>query len=134
MYRLSVGLGKRIRMSSECTVCLRVEVVTIETVDGLLLGCSAAVERKSKVPVVVMPEENSVYTFDVHMTVHRRHSEGKEPTRCDKACSFYCLNMFRAPICPSSGVQLEPGHILRAVFTPRSPVQHHSGGVPGMAT
>jgi hypothetical protein len=44
--------------------------------------------------------------FDVHVTVHRRHSEGKEPTRCDKVCSFYCLNMFRAPIFPSSGVQL----------------------------
>jgi hypothetical protein len=44
--------------------------------------------------------------FDVLVTVHRRHSEGKEPTRCDKVCSFYCLHMFRAPICPSSGVQL----------------------------
>jgi hypothetical protein len=32
--------------------------------------------------------------FDVHVTVHRRHSEGKEPTRCDKVCSFYCLNMW----------------------------------------
>jgi hypothetical protein len=36
----------------------------------------------------------------------RKNSEVKEPTRCDKVCSFYCLNMFRAPICPSSGVQL----------------------------
>jgi hypothetical protein len=44
--------------------------------------------------------------FAVPVTVHCRHSEGKEPTRCDKVCSFYCLNMFRAPICPSSGVQL----------------------------
>jgi hypothetical protein len=25
-----------------------------------------------------------VLTFDVPVTVHRRHSEGKEPTRCDK--------------------------------------------------
>jgi hypothetical protein len=46
------------------------------------------------------------FQFDVHVTVHRRHSEGKEPNRCDKVCSFYCLNMFRAPIRPSSGVQL----------------------------
>jgi hypothetical protein len=30
----------------------------------------------------------------------------RDQTRCDKVCSFYCLNMFRAPICPSSGVQL----------------------------
>jgi hypothetical protein len=29
-------------------------------------------------------------TFDVYVTVHRRHSE-----RCDKVC----LNMFRVPIC-----------------------------------
>jgi hypothetical protein len=34
--------------------------------------------------------------------------KGKEPTGCDKVSSFYCLNMFRAPICPSSGVQLIP--------------------------
>jgi hypothetical protein len=27
--------------------------------------------------------------------------KGKEPNRCDKVCSFYCLNMFRAPIFPS---------------------------------
>jgi hypothetical protein len=27
-------------------------------------------------------------------------SEGKETTRCDKVCSFYCLNKFWAPICP----------------------------------
>jgi hypothetical protein len=26
--------------------------------------------------------------------------------RPQQVCSFYCLNMFRAPICPSSGVQL----------------------------
>jgi hypothetical protein len=26
--------------------------------------------------------------FDVHVTVHRRHSEVKEPTRCDKVCSW----------------------------------------------
>jgi hypothetical protein len=45
-------------------------------------------------------------TFDVHVTVHRRHSEGKEPTRGNEVCSFYCRNMFRAPICPSSVVQL----------------------------
>jgi hypothetical protein len=32
-------------------------------------------------------------------------SEGKEPTRCDKVCSFYCLNS---------------GYILRAVFTPEA--------------
>jgi hypothetical protein len=54
-------------------------------------------------------ERNNLRKFDVHVSVHHRHSEGKEPTRCDKVCSFcsfYCLNMFRAPICPSSGVQL----------------------------
>jgi hypothetical protein len=27
--------------------------------------------------------------FEIHVTVHRRHSEGKEPTRWDKICSFY---------------------------------------------
>jgi hypothetical protein len=47
--------------------------------------------------------------FDVHVTVHRRHSEGKEPTKCDKVGGFYFLNMFRAPIYPSSGVQLVNG-------------------------
>jgi hypothetical protein len=49
---------------------------------------------------------HTVCKYDVHVTLHRRHSEGKEPTICDKVCSFYCLNMFWAPIRPSSGVQL----------------------------
>jgi hypothetical protein len=26
--------------------------------------------------------------FDVHVTVHCRYSEGKEPTRCNNVCSF----------------------------------------------
>jgi hypothetical protein len=33
-------------------------------------------------------------TFDVDVTVHRRHSEGKEPTRCDKVCSFIASTCF----------------------------------------
>jgi hypothetical protein len=32
--------------------------------------------------------------FDVHVTVHRRHSEGKEPTRCDRVCSFIASTCF----------------------------------------
>jgi hypothetical protein len=79
--------------------------------------------------------------FAVHVTVHRRHSEGNGPARCDKVCGFYCLNMFRAPICPSSGVQLVSifrcrwpylesrlgcaalhEDVARVLFTPRSPV------------
>jgi hypothetical protein len=32
--------------------------------------------------------------FDVHVTVHSRHSEGKEPTRCDKVCSFIASTCF----------------------------------------
>jgi hypothetical protein len=27
--------------------------------------------------------------YDVRVTVHRRQSEGKEPTRCDKVCSWF---------------------------------------------
>jgi hypothetical protein len=30
--------------------------------------------------------------FDVHVTVHRRHSESKEPTTCDKLCSLHTLS------------------------------------------
>jgi hypothetical protein len=28
------------------------------------------------------------YNIDVHVTVHRSHCEGKEPSRCDRVCSF----------------------------------------------
>jgi hypothetical protein len=48
---------------------------------------------------------NKLMEFDVHVTVHLRHSEGKEPTM-RQSMQFYCLNMFRAPIYPSSGEQL----------------------------
>jgi hypothetical protein len=40
------------------------------------------------------------YKFAVPVTVYRRHSDGKEPTRYDKVCSFYCLNMFRGTNMP----------------------------------
>ena len=49
------------------------------------------------------------YVFDVILTVHRLLICGnKMPTRCNRR--FYCrsyrlLNMFRAPLCPSSGAQ-----------------------------
>jgi hypothetical protein len=34
-------------------------------------------------------QQKTNHVFDVHVTVHRRHSEGKEPTRCDKVqCSI----------------------------------------------
>ena len=48
----------------ECTVCPRVEVVTTVTVDCLLVGCSAAVERYSKVLCsrCHIPDESNVYT------------------------------------------------------------------------
>jgi hypothetical protein len=32
--------------------------------------------------------------FDVRVTLHRRHSEGKEPTRCEKVCSFIASTCF----------------------------------------
>jgi hypothetical protein len=33
-------------------------------------------------------------TFDDRLAVHRRHSEGKEPTRCDGVCSFIVSTCF----------------------------------------
>jgi hypothetical protein len=37
---------------------------------------------------------NYTCLFDVRVTVHRRHSEGKEPTRCYKICSFIASTCF----------------------------------------
>ena len=52
---------------------------------------------------------NRSILFDVILTVHRRQYEDiKCPTRCNRGfyCRSYCLlNMFRAPLCPSSGAQ-----------------------------
>jgi hypothetical protein len=45
------------------------------------------------------------WTFGVHVTVHRRHKEGKEPTRCEKVCSFIASTCFGHKTCPSSAVQ-----------------------------
>jgi hypothetical protein len=70
----------------------------------------------------------------------------KEPTRCDKLCSFIAT-CFGHQTCPSSvqlvnstfrwpylESRLDCGHILRAVHTPSSPALHNPGGFPGMAT
>jgi hypothetical protein len=35
-----------------------------------------------------------LYIFNVHVTVHRRHSEGKEPTRYNQVCSFIASTGF----------------------------------------
>jgi hypothetical protein len=38
--------------------------------------------------------QTCLHPFDVHVTVHRRHSESKEPTICDKVCSFIASTCF----------------------------------------
>jgi hypothetical protein len=45
-------------------------------------------------PYIVTNMYVYVYLFDVHVPVHRRHSEGKEPTRCDKVSSFIASTCF----------------------------------------
>jgi hypothetical protein len=45
-------------------------------------------------PLFKFGEINIISLFDVYVTVHRRHSEGKEPSRCDKVCSFYASTCF----------------------------------------
>jgi hypothetical protein len=42
--------------------------------------------KKTKGPTILelFTAIGKLKKFDVHVTVHRRHSEGKEPTRCDK--------------------------------------------------
>jgi hypothetical protein len=41
-----------------------------------------------------LKSRNLTNNSDIHVTVNRRHSEGKEPTRCDTVCSFIASTCF----------------------------------------
>jgi hypothetical protein len=77
------------------------------------VGRSVSQSRRSFMPAYLNTMLWKIYEagckapciFDVRVTVHRRYYVKWRPTRWDKKMLVYWLNMFRALVCQSSGVQ-----------------------------
>ena len=88
--------------SSPCTSCLFVMVNRFKLVSSRILAKQAGLHLTQK-------QMNSREVFSGNTSQNVSFVCGnKMPTRCNRGfyCRSYCLlNMFRAPLCPSSGAQ-----------------------------